>query len=602
MSQWSQLLASLPFPNKNACRRNSWFPQNHSRRRAKNRLSLETLEERVVLSATLFSDTFDSTDFNAANWADVGTTTIDDVGVDEPSAPYAARINGASGTGDTLVSTVIDLSGESNVTLNFNFQRGGGGNVVEMNNDLVVEYLDASGNWVELTRKLGLGSHMQEFGLEAVDLPQEALHANFQFRFVLTGSSNSIDTDDWFVDDVELRSVDEATGPLFSSSQTQDNNFFYPQVLTFDFGNLPAPGEDATLTIRATGDLNSFLENAVLRADGEYIDQLFLSGGLDNEEVTVTLTIPQSVLERWAADGTVSFTLTPSALVQNIGPSSVTLELSYHEPGDTDPPEIQSVTLSDDNRSFVVQMNDDDLNGGSATDINNFQILKANGDANGDGDPFNDGDETFVGVESVNYDAATDRITVVALNELYDDEFRFIVEGSAGGGLQDLAGNLLSGGDHVTSLDLRVDDGGGGGDDGGQDNGGGDGNQDDGGQVGDATIAGLIEGTQQLDLPCWLQHRLLQPLKAAMKLSEHGNGHPRAVSILLGLYSRKLDWALAKGKISDADHEALSVQTDELLDDLQVQIADQSHHRRCGFHLAHRRFHHSKPIRWFRRC
>ena len=241
MSPWSNLLDGFHFPNR---------PPSPSRqlKRPKNSLGLETLEERVVMSATLFSDTFDSTEFDAANWSAVQNATIDDVGRDEPSAPYAARINGAAGTGDVLESVAIDLSSESNVTLTYRFQRGGGGNVVEAGNDLVLQYRNAAGDWVELDRKLGSGNHMQEFGHTTVALPTEALHANFQFRFMMTGGSTAIDTDDWFVDDVEMRSLDATEGEMFTASQTQTNNLFFPNVLTFDFSDLPAPNGDATLT------------------------------------------------------------------------------------------------------------------------------------------------------------------------------------------------------------------------------------------------------------------------------------------------------------------------------------------------------------------
>lgn len=579
MSPWSNLLDGFHFPNR---------PPSPSRqlKRPKNSLGLEPLEERVVMSATLFSDTFDSTEFDAANWSVVQNATIDDVGRDEPSAPYAARINGAAGTGDVLESVALDLSNESNVTLTYRFQRGGGGNVVEAGNDLVLQYRNAAGDWVEMDRKLGSGNHMQEFGHMTVALPTDALHANFQFRFMMTGGSTAIDTDDWFVDDVEIRSLDASEGELFTASQTQTNNLFFPNVLTFDFSDLPAPNGDATLTIRATGDLNFFLENLVLRADGQYVDQLFLVGGVDQAESTVTLILPQSFLETLAADGTISFTLTPSALVNNEGPTSTTLELSYSQVPveiDTDPPVVESVDLSDDGRSFVIQMNDDDLDAIAAENVANYTILQANGDANGDGDPFNDGDETQVAIASVQYNAETDQIVVNALDQLYNDNFRLVIDGdgAAGdgaGGVTDLAGNHLANGDHFADFDRTVDV-----------------------ETDAPTIQDLQDATNQLNLSRRLQFRLSCTLNMALRLSEHGNGHTKAVTFLLTKYIRHLDWAEARGQISEADHAALVSQTHKVIDGLAENPPPKNDHQ--GHHHCLKRWtwsHH----RWgrHRRC
>lgn len=550
---------------------------------------MESVEDRVVLSATLFSDTFDTTEFDTANWSVVQDATIDDVGVDEPSAPYAARINGASGTGDVLESTVLDLSNETTVTLTYRFQRGGGGNVVEIGNDLVLQFRNADGDWVQLDRKLGSGTHMQEFGHATVALPAEALHANFQFRFLATGSSTAIDTDDWFVDDIEVRSLDEPVGEQFTASLTQTNNLFFPQVLTFEFTDVPMPAGDADLAITAVGDLSSFLENFVLRAEGVYIDQLFIEGGVDHGESSTSLILPQSLLEQLAADGTITFTATPSALVSNTGPSQLTLELSYVgvvEVTDEEPPVVESVQLNDDQQTFIVQLSDDDLDVIAAENADNYTIIQANGDANGDGDPFNDGDETEVAVASVTYNAETDQVIVQALGQLYDDHFRLVIDGDGpvsdgSGGLTDAAGNHLAGGDFTSDFDLNEE-------------------EDD---TQTPTIADLKDATSQLDLPRWVKFRLESPLKVAFKLSESGNGHPKAVAILLQTYVHRLDHLAAKGKISEADREALTTQAEQIIDGLEVDADNQHHHHHRRFHKAHWKWFAAKQ-RWrrFQRC
>ncbi len=516
-------------------------------------LNVESLESRVVLSSTLFSDTFDQTAFDAANWAGVQNATIDDVGIGEPSAPYAARINGNTGTGDVLESAVIDLSGHSRVTLTYLFQRGGGGNMPESGNDLVVEFRDASGNWVEFDRKVGNGPNLNEFAHQTTLLPQEALHQNFQFRFRATGNSNAVDLDDWFLDDIEVRSVESSGGEVFSVSQTQTNTLFFPNLLTFDLTNVPTPGGDGTLTIRAVGDLSSTLENLELRAEGILLDHIFINGGVDHAESTITIVLPQSLLETLAADGTITFTLRPSSLVSNTGPSSVTLDLSYETPPvvtDTEPPVIESAELQPDNQTFVVQFEHDDLDPATVEDVANYRILRANGDANGDGDPFNDGDETEVAVQSVTFDPSTNQATVLASTVLADGLFRLVIDGDdasqdGSGGVTDLAGNHLAGGDFTADFERTVSDE-------------------------KFEISDLKEATKELGLSRRWERFLTRPLNFADYLVGKQNGRTRAVIRLLKVYQFRIDFALARDKISVAEHGQLSEMTSQIIEEFRL--------------------------------
>ncbi len=223
-----------------------------------------------------------------------------------------------------------------------------------------------------------------------------------------------------------------AGGDPFSVSQTQTNNAFFPNLLTFDITDVPLPTGDGTLTIRAVGDFSSFTENMELRADGILIDHIFINGGVDHAESSITLVLPQSLLETLAADGNISFTLRPSSLVSNNGPTSVTLELTFETQPvvvDTEAPVIESVNLGEDGKTFVVQFQHDDLDPATVENLSNYRILQANGDANGDGDPFNDGDETEVALESVSFDPATNQAILVASVVLTGDQFRLVIDG-----------------------------------------------------------------------------------------------------------------------------------------------------------------------------
>lgn len=536
---------------------------NVRRRRKSRSLAVENLEERVVLSASFFSDTFDSDVFNAANWSRVENATIDSVAFSEPTAPFAARINGNTGSGDILESSVIDLSGQKSATLQFRFERGGAGNPTEAGNNLLIQFRDASGNWIELDRKLGSGATMFQFGHAAVKLPAEALHSQFQFRFLTEGQSGANDLDDWFVDDVAVNGGDEADGEQFTDSLTQTGNLFFPNLLTFDFTDVPTPTGDATLTISADGDLSSFLENLELRAEGQLIDTLFISGGVDGPTSTVTITISRSLLESLAADGTIRFTLRPSASVHDTGSTSVTLDLSFQvAPAvntDTDPPVIESVRLNADGKTIEVQLNNDDLDSQSAVDVNNYQLIRANGDANGDGNPFNDGDETLVALSSVEYDAENDRIVATAISQLFGDHYRITLDGDDGtsdgsDGLTDLAGNHLDGGDFTAEFDRTA-----------------------------GTILGELKSNlDSLDIAWRWQKYLSRPLDAASHLLDYNVGNTRVVIALLKVHVWRLDKGLKLGVISEADHLQLSNQADQFISGLQENPVKHHHrHRHC---------------------
>ncbi len=152
-------------------------------RRASNirRPRFESLEDRRLLTV-LFSENFPATSFSGANWSTIDDATIDSVGLGEPSSPYSARLNGNPDGGDRMESAVLNLSGQSSATLSYYYQRTGGGNGTETGDDLILEYKNSVGSWVELDRQPGSGADMSSYALRTVSLPSAALHSAFQFR------------------------------------------------------------------------------------------------------------------------------------------------------------------------------------------------------------------------------------------------------------------------------------------------------------------------------------------------------------------------------------------------------------------------------------
>ncbi len=130
------------------------------------------------------------------------------------------------------------------------------------------------------------------------------------------------------------------------------------------------------------------------------------------------------------------------------------------------PPVVESVEIGAGRDHLIVQMNDDDLNTARATDPAHFRLVAANGDADGNGNAFDDGDEIEVTIASISYSSDSDQITVWTAGVLGDDVFRLELDGddaTSDGtvGITDAAGNHLHGGDaawHVgATRDFRIE-------------------------------------------------------------------------------------------------------------------------------------------------
>ncbi len=146
-------------------------------------------------------DDFAGPAFDADTWSVVEGATIDDLAINPPSGPNTARLNANA---DLIVTHLIDLSAAGgDVELLYQYQRTGGGDSPESGDDLLGEYVNDQGVWVEFQRHLGSGPDMTTFEQVELTLPADALHAAFRLRFSTSGSSGAFD--DWFVDDLELK-------------------------------------------------------------------------------------------------------------------------------------------------------------------------------------------------------------------------------------------------------------------------------------------------------------------------------------------------------------------------------------------------------------
>ncbi len=144
-----------------------------------------------------FIDTFPATTLDPAKWIYNVGATIDGIGTNEPSPLYSLRLNGVA---DTVMSQAIDMEVASGINFSYAYQRTGGGDSPETGDDLIIEYYNDQGNWVELSRQFGSGADMTTYAMVTVGAPLDAYHSAFRLRVRSIGSTG----DDWFVDDIGL--------------------------------------------------------------------------------------------------------------------------------------------------------------------------------------------------------------------------------------------------------------------------------------------------------------------------------------------------------------------------------------------------------------
>jgi len=178
-------------------------------------------EAAVTPPTILFQDTFPSTTIDAGKWTGGSGANVDDVAMNEPSAPYSLRLNGHPSGGDSVESRVIDLSSCSAAVLTYYYQETGGGESPDESEDLIVEYHDGT-NWVELDRQPGSGTDMTVFVKRTVTLPASALHAALRLRIRSIGTAHPANVyDDWFVDDVKIEAGAPGTAVTINFDDVQ---------------------------------------------------------------------------------------------------------------------------------------------------------------------------------------------------------------------------------------------------------------------------------------------------------------------------------------------------------------------------------------------
>ena len=153
--------------------------------------------------------------FDPALWDQIATPpTTQDVEADNLAANSAAgtisaHLDEAPNGFDRLQSVSMDISGEAGAQLKYTFQRNTPVPPVDPNTaptptqQLVLSYRNAAGAWVELERQFPDQVALDGFIRSTVQLPADALHSNFAFRFETVGTSAGA-ADDWFIGEVAV--------------------------------------------------------------------------------------------------------------------------------------------------------------------------------------------------------------------------------------------------------------------------------------------------------------------------------------------------------------------------------------------------------------
>jgi len=183
------------------------------------------------------------------DWRDDSDAGITSVTSNSP--PSSLYTNG----GDIeVISPEFDLSAVTSVSLEYWWQRGDDAfsNYPENREDLVIEYLDDRGRWEELETLEGGGTE-GESGTSRFELPADALHSTFQFRFRQDGGDGYY-YDYWHIDNVVLQGLSFTCQPenfdrtdLGADWVTdRSSGSFTPQIINNRLRMTEAVGNQAT--------------------------------------------------------------------------------------------------------------------------------------------------------------------------------------------------------------------------------------------------------------------------------------------------------------------------------------------------------------------
>ncbi len=138
-------------------------------------------------------------------WLGIEGASASTRGRNEPSPELSLRLSGSSTGGNEVRTAFIDTTDLNDLVLNFYYEPGGTDEPPDVGDDLVFEYWNGDGNWVEVVSFTGDGASDSDYAFVSVPLPAAASHPEFRLR--VRAVSDEPGNDNWFVDNLCLGSA-----------------------------------------------------------------------------------------------------------------------------------------------------------------------------------------------------------------------------------------------------------------------------------------------------------------------------------------------------------------------------------------------------------
>ncbi|MFH1686046.1 MAG: hypothetical protein ABIE70_00820, partial [bacterium] len=237
-----------------------------------------------------WGDEFPVVSLDSIKWIYNNHADISALSLNPPTPPYAVHLDGGY---DTLISQPMNLVGKLNTKLSFAYQRGGPGALPGSGDDLRFDYLTNIGVWSNLISLPGGGAAMNEFAIQMVPLPSNAVHDGFQLRLRSIGGGAG--SDDWFVDDIIIDyAASIAVTPDSIAGQLAPGDSTTAEVIIANSGSgqlvytaYPQPGVALDLLAELTDD--GRVEPARRQHPPDALNQLTTKGSEDAALGTSTL-------------------------------------------------------------------------------------------------------------------------------------------------------------------------------------------------------------------------------------------------------------------------------------------------------------------------
>ncbi|WP_160113933.1 PKD domain-containing protein [Halobellus limi] len=275
---------------------------------------------------TLLDTDFESGSLSAAGWSHGSTDGTASAGVSDATSNSGSLSAFHHGGAGALVSPAVDAAGTQSIEINYWVQKGhddfSENPDANDEEDLVVEYLSSSGDWVEIGRiesTVSPGAIVEE---SVVISDAAAFHDSLQVRFRQQGA-DATNGDYWHVDDVAISATTDETQDITMTNETTTftpltaGDYEVTLTVTDDDGATDSTTQTVTVDEQAPDDqsisqavasLNDAGDDSVI---GTQEIQQAIDLWVDDDPVprtdgeTISTAQMQQLIDMWVEDETV---------------------------------------------------------------------------------------------------------------------------------------------------------------------------------------------------------------------------------------------------------------------------------------------------------